>query len=231
MIRYLLDAGDGVSTLSFDDQTKIEQIILSHAHLDHICSLPFLALNLLESGRYPINIITPAPVIKTVKTHIMNTEVSPDFSIIPSIQRPVYKYREIFDHKEEDIGGVYITPIFVKHIIPCYGYIIRNNDDAIIYSGDTCDATGIFEIADTIDNLRAIVIEVTFSSVYQELADESQHLTPDSLRMQLEKLKSKTKLYLYHMKSRQLDKIGDECNKIGRDLELLQQGRTYKFGS
>ncbi|MBU1627689.1 MBL fold metallo-hydrolase, partial [bacterium] len=60
----LLDAGDGVSTLNFKQQTKIEKIIISHAHLDHICSLPFLALNFLEAGSYPVDIYSPAPVIK-----------------------------------------------------------------------------------------------------------------------------------------------------------------------
>ncbi|MBU1627153.1 hypothetical protein KKB18_07260, partial [bacterium] len=141
------------------------------------------------------------------------------------------RYREIKEHKEVDIGDLHITPIPMEHIIPSYGYIIRDKSDSILYSGDTCDASGIFEIANTIRNLKAIVIEVTFSSDYQEIADESKHLTPTSLVKQLEKLRSKPKLYLYHMKSNHASKIAKECEKMNRDLELLQQGKTYHFGS
>jgi ribonuclease BN (tRNA processing enzyme) len=226
--EILLDAGDGVSTLTFKEQSMITKIIISHAHLDHICSLPFLALNLLEAGSNPVDIITPALVIKTIKSHIMNNEVWPDFSTIPR-ERPVFNYKEISDGKEIDVGGVHITPIHVDHIIPCYGYIIRCKNDTIIYSGDTSDVSGIFEIANKIENLRAIVIEMTFSSDYQLLADESKHMTPTSLAKQFVNLKTDTKLYLYHMKSNQLNKIVDECKKIGGNLELLQQGNTYHF--
>jgi len=229
--NILLDAGDGVSYLSYDDQIKIEKIILTHAHLDHICSLPFIALNLLDAGRLPVDIYTPSPVIKTLKSHIMNDEVWPDFSRLPSKDNPVFIYREIIEREKIKIGELYLTPIRVDHIVPTYGYILSDENNTILFSGDTCDASVIFEEADKFDNLRAIIVEATFSSDYQKLADDSKHLTPAALQKQLEILNSNPEIFLFHMKSKQLDKIRGECKKINRNLTLLEQGKTYYLGS
>jgi ribonuclease BN (tRNA processing enzyme) len=229
--KILLDAGDGVSSLTYEEQIQIKKIILSHAHLDHICSLPFLALNLFDSGNYPTDVITPIPVIRTVKSHIMNDEVWPDFSRIPTLNNPVFRYIEITENEEMNLGEITITPINGDHIVPCYGYLLKEKNNAILFSGDTCDATSIFKIADKIDNLKAIIVEVTFSSDNQKLADDSKHLTPFTLGKQLENLKSPADIYLFHMKSNQLEKIIEECKKIHRKLFLLQQGKTYNFGT
>jgi len=39
----LIDAGTGVGDLSLEELLKIDQIFLTHSHLDHIVSIPFLS--------------------------------------------------------------------------------------------------------------------------------------------------------------------------------------------
>ena len=45
-----LDAGALTSTLSLPEQRRIEALLLTHRHYDHIRDLPILALNTLDCG-------------------------------------------------------------------------------------------------------------------------------------------------------------------------------------
>ena len=49
--KILFDAGGVTSSLSFTAQQKIEHIFITHAHLDHIRDIPFLADNIILSGK------------------------------------------------------------------------------------------------------------------------------------------------------------------------------------
>jgi ribonuclease BN (tRNA processing enzyme) len=223
----LLDAGDAVSAMSFNEQARLEKVILSHAHLDHINSLPFIALNVHEAGNFPIEIIAPEAVLALVKSHIMNDKIWPDFSKIPSKETPVYKYRAIREREIIVLGNLKIMAIPVDHIIPTFGYVIKDNISSLIYTSDTCNIKELVEIGNELDDLKAFIVEVTFSSDYQLIADQSKHMTPKSLKEQLKHLKEGLNVYIYHMKSNQLEKIKEECMRIGRNIELLEQGKVY----
>ena len=41
--NILIDAGTGVGDLTLAQLRKIEHLFLTHSHLDHICSIPFIA--------------------------------------------------------------------------------------------------------------------------------------------------------------------------------------------
>ncbi|MFD2272138.1 MBL fold metallo-hydrolase [Undibacterium arcticum] len=38
----LIDAGTGVGDLTLDEMVRIDHVFVTHSHLDHICSIPFL---------------------------------------------------------------------------------------------------------------------------------------------------------------------------------------------
>ena len=58
-------------------------LILTHAHFDHIASLPFLVDNLYGQRR-PLEVIAPAPVLATLSADIFNDATWPDFTRLPS---------------------------------------------------------------------------------------------------------------------------------------------------
>ena len=51
-----IDAGSLTQSLSLERQAKISDILISHSHLDHTLSLPFLADNMFGERPEPIRI-------------------------------------------------------------------------------------------------------------------------------------------------------------------------------
>ena len=56
-------------------------------------------------------------------------------------------------------------------------------------------------------NLKAVIIETSFPNELQDLANVSGHLTPQTLDMELRKLKRDVPVYLYDAKPRHLARI------------------------
>lgn len=49
--KILFDAGSVTNVLHEKEQLEIKNIFITHAHLDHIKGIPFLADNVLSSGK------------------------------------------------------------------------------------------------------------------------------------------------------------------------------------
>ena len=80
----LLDAGCASEALGRDELEKISAILISHAHMDHVRDLLPLAENLFFLGRRRIVLAAVKPVLDIMLTHLLNNEIYPDFTRIPS---------------------------------------------------------------------------------------------------------------------------------------------------
>ncbi len=78
--HMLLDAGTITSRLPIEEQAKIDIVILTHAHLDHIVDLSFLIDNVFTLRSSPLRVMAPEPVLTSVRDHLFNNEIWPDFS-------------------------------------------------------------------------------------------------------------------------------------------------------
>ena len=89
----LLDAGTISLSLDRDAQFKISHIFLTHAHLDHVKGIPFLVDNLVMARpKAQVTVLSGPEVIRTLKTHIFNNRIWPDFTRIPSVEHPVLRF-------------------------------------------------------------------------------------------------------------------------------------------
>lgn len=84
----LIDAGTGLTSLSLEEMARIDHVVLTHAHFDHIASLPLLMDSVIGMRTGPINVWGPQRVIEIVANHIFNNQIWPDFTSIPSIAHP-----------------------------------------------------------------------------------------------------------------------------------------------
>ena len=55
-----LDAGALTQSLTLEEQSRVRSIIVTHSHLDHIASLPFLVENLFGRTRDPVEVAAPS---------------------------------------------------------------------------------------------------------------------------------------------------------------------------
>ncbi|MCJ7663160.1 MAG: MBL fold metallo-hydrolase, partial [Desulfobacterales bacterium] len=79
----MLDAGSIVSTLSLEEQRGVQDIFITHSHLDHIKDIFFLSNNLLEDKGRTIKIYSTAAILESLKRHFINGIICPDFTSIP----------------------------------------------------------------------------------------------------------------------------------------------------
>jgi ribonuclease BN (tRNA processing enzyme) len=225
-----LDAGWVSGALSLKEQEKVKDILISHSHLDHTCTLPFLIDNNFSAPGFSLRIYAIPEVIASMKNHLFNNHTWPDFTCLPNDLTPVLKLVEIAPEEPFEINGLTIRAVHVSHIVPTTGYILEDRKGAIAFSSDTGPTERFWEIVNTLKRLRAVITETSFPNELQDLANVSGHLTPNTLEGELRKLKKDVPVYLYGGKPKHLDRIKRQIKALRDDrLKMFVQGRTYRF--
>jgi cAMP phosphodiesterase len=228
--RIALDAGSQASALTPDQQAQVDTVLISHAHIDHIHTLPFFVENLLRVVEEPVRVLASPEAIRTMREHIFNWQVWPDFTLLPSPEAPTMRFEELFDENPVEVHGVRFTPIRTTHSVHTQGFLIEDGDAAVLWSSDTGPTTRLWEVANQCPNLRAAFIEVSFPNALQAIADSSLHLTPQTLVEEVEKLERTVSVLLHHVKPRLIDEVHREVRDLARpDFDFLEQGKTYEF--
>jgi len=200
--HLLFEAGSVTSKLSLQEQLKIKEIIISHSHLDHIKDLCFLADNLFLSGAgHPtIPIYSSEAILTDLKKNIFNGIIWPDVTKIPSLEHPLYQLRSI--KSTLTLSELKVEAIAVTHSHAALGYIISDKKGAIVFSGDTGPTEELWEKVNTLKNLKALFLEVSFPSGLADIAWASRHLSVETVIREIKKIKHHptVPIYLYHLK-------------------------------
>ena len=225
-----MDAGWVSGALSLKEQEKVKDILISHSHLDHTCTLPFLIDNNFNSPGFSLRIYAIPEVIASMKNHLFNNLTWPDFTCLPNDLTPVLKLVEIPIEHSFTVNGLTIRAVHVSHIVPTTGFILDDRRGVLAFSSDTGPTERFWEIVNGIKHLRAVITETSFPTELQELANVSGHLTPATLKQELRKLQRDVPVYLYGGKPKHLKTIRREVKALkDARLRMLVQGRTYRF--
>ncbi|MCF6178438.1 MAG: 3',5'-cyclic-nucleotide phosphodiesterase [Geopsychrobacter sp.] len=229
--RLLLDAGTVSFALSLEDQARIDDVLLTHAHLDHMVDLAFLADNMLGMRTQPIRVWAPEPVLNMVREHLLNNEVWPDFTQLPSREKPVLQYCPLPAFGPVEIAGLQVSWRQTNHPVYTVGYLFETDEVAFLYSGDTCDTEEIWQLGRNCDKLRCAFIETSFPNRLADLAVRSGHMTPAMLEKQLAKLdRDEVPVYIFHMKQQYLDELQRELEQLPHSqLTVLGGGEIYEI--
>ena len=225
-----LDAGWVSGALSLKEQVRVKDILISHSHLDHTCTLPFLIDNNFSAPGFSLRIYAIPEVIASMRNHLFNNLTWPDFTCLPNDLTPVLKLVEITPEEPFVINGLTVRAVHVSHIVPTTGFIVEDKQGAIAFSSDTGPTDRFWELVNTVKHLRAVITETSFPNEFQDLANISGHLTPNTLEPELRKLEREVPVYLYGFKPKHMETIRRQIKAIKRkNLKLLVQGKTYKF--
>jgi ribonuclease BN (tRNA processing enzyme) len=225
-----LDAGGLAGPLTLDEQLRIRHVIVTHTHLDHNCGLPFFLDNVFGRLDEPIVVYGTAPVVQSLRTHMFNDELWPDFAKLPSESEPTLRFSTIEPEKPFRIADLTFTPIAVDHLIPTVGMLVEDSSGAILYTSDTGPTERVWQVASSHKRLRCVITEISFASDDDALARASGHMTPRILASELRKLTAKVPVLVTHTKPGHLQRIEKELAVMGLDgVELIEQGRTYEF--
>ena len=226
----LLDAGTGVGDLSLEALTKIEHILVSHSHLDHVLSIGLLADSVIRArhleARGPIWVHALPETLAALRTHIFNGVIWPDFTRLPSARHPVLAFVPIAVGDVLSIGGKRIEVISASHTVPAVGFAVDVGQAGWwVYTGDTGPNPALWQRLQGM-NVAHLVIETAFGDDERELARISRHLCPAALGEELQHLGGSIDVHITHIKPGELDAVMAE---IGR-LETPHRIRALQAG-
>ncbi len=225
--QVLLDAGSGVGDLSLGQMGRISQVFLTHSHLDHVCGLAFMADNLFDLQRNPVQVHAIAATLDALQKHIFNWVIWPDFTQLPNKQNPVLAFNEIHPGIAVDAPGhLKLTAFNVTHAVPAVGYSLVADAGVFAYTGDTAASEPLWKSLNALPRLDCLMIEIAFADEDAELAAVSGHFTPALLALQLAALRHHPKLLLTHHKPGAEERIHGQCQTAlaGWDYRHLRRG-------
>jgi len=196
----LIDAGTGVGDLSFEEMRRIDHVFLTHSHLDHIACLPLLVDSVGSQRDKALTVHALPQTIESLKRHIFNYEIWPDFTRIPTAEQPFMRYETIELANTVTIAGKKITPLPASHTVPAVGYQIDSGAGSLVFTGDTTENDLFWEAVNQIENLRYLLIETAFCDRERDIAIASKHLCPGMLANELSKLTLTPEIYITHLK-------------------------------
>lgn len=229
--KLLLDAGSVASGIQIEEQSNIDHILISHAHLDHISDLAFLADNCFGMKGKPFEIYANTPVKNAIMTHLLNDVIWPDFTALPTKENPTLRIHDVKPLMQLVLGDYRIMPIPVNHSTGALGFIIERKNASVVFTQDTGPTDKIWEYAHQVKNLKAIFTEVSFPNSMEKVATASQHHTPASMKEEIKKMPKDVPIFLGHLKPNFQSQLFKEIAEIGDErITILGSGDTsYVF--
>ena len=204
----LIDAGTGVGDLTLDELTRIDHILVSHSHLDHVLSIGLLADSVMRlraaQRRGPIRVRALPETLAALRTHIFNGAIWPDFTRLPTPGAPTLELRPfaVGDRLRVDAHTVEVLP--ASHTVPAVGFAVDAGAAGCwVFTGDTGPNPALWQRLATM-NVSHLVIETAFSDEERELAEISRHLCPMVLREELVQLAGAVDVHITHVKPGEL---------------------------
>src|SRR2546421_12068466 len=155
----LIDAGTGVGDLTLAELSQIDTIFITHSHLDHVTSIPFLVDTVGGMRSKPLAVYATRATIEIMRNHLFNWAIWPDFTEIPSAEAPFMRYQEIELGKPIVLSGRTITAIPARHTVPAVGYHLDSGAASLVITGDTGQNDALWQVVNRIGNLKFLIIE------------------------------------------------------------------------
>lgn len=228
----LLDAGTGVGDLSLAELRPIRHVFLTHSHIDHIASLPLLVDSLfacLEGDAVTVH--ARAETIDALRRHIFNGVIWPDFAQLPNSDAPAMRYSLCNPGDTVELDGRTFSAVAVEHSVPAQGYVLKNGGSAFAISGDTSSNKTLWPHLNAVDDLKALVVEVSFPNELAELASQSGHYVPATMAEDLNQLQHEPEIWLNAMKPGEEETIVRQVRDLlpDRGVRVLELGTTFEI--
>lgn len=201
----LIDAGTGVGDLTIDELSRIDHVFVTHSHLDHVTSIPFLVDSVGWMRDKPLIVHAIEPTLEILRQHLFNWKIWPDFTQIPDAKKPFLRYAAVALGKTVEFDGRKFTPLPANHVVPAIGYRIDSGHASLVFTGDTTTCDLLWVEVNKINNLRYLIIETAFCNRERDLAIASKHLCPSMLAEELAKFSGKAQVYITHLKPGEIE--------------------------
>lgn len=226
-----IDAGSLAMACSEQQFENVRDIVLTHAHLDHIAGLPLFIDDLFAKLSEPICVHATAEMIEILERDIFNWSIYPRFSELSNPNGPVMKYVPYEIGCEFRVRNLLIKALAVNHLVPAAGFIVSDGKSKFAITGDTSAMDDFWPVVNEEKDLSALLVECAFPNQLCGLADISHHMTPKTLCNELEKFNGNgCPIYVINLKPTYREAIISEIDDLGiENLQILEVGKTYEW--
>ncbi len=212
----LIDAGTGVGDLTLDELARVDHILLSHSHLDHVLGVPLLADSVMRcrSGeRPPITVHALQPTLDALRQHIFNGAIWPDFTRLPTADQPILRLQPFHTGDVLQLGARRVEVLHALHTVPAVGFAVLGDRGSWVFTGDTAPNPALWQRLASLP-VASLVIETAFRNDEAPLAAVSRHLHPAALGRELQQLQHGAAVYIPHIKPGELDAVMAEIHAL-----------------
>jgi len=212
------------------ERSAIRDIVVTHAHLDHIAGLPLFIDDQFSELTEAVRIHATPQVIEILERDVFNWSVYPRFSELENNYGKVMEYRPFLQGDTFRVGELLFESLEVNHRVPCSGFIISDDSCSIAITGDTADMDSFWTTLSQ-RKLSALLIECAFPNELSELAEMSCHLTPGTLAAELEKFQNREcEVLIINIKPTYRESVLQQISSLNTTrIRDLQVGRTYEW--
>jgi ribonuclease BN (tRNA processing enzyme) len=227
----LIDAGTGVGDVSLAELMLIDHIFVTHSHLDHVCTIPFLVDTVGGMRDKPLTVYAIEPTLEIIRNHLFNWSIWPDFTQIPTPGKPWMRYQRVQLGQTVEVKGRKVTPLPANHAVPGVGYQVDSGRASLVFTGDTTTNDPLWKIVNQIANLRYLIIETAFCNRERDLAIASKHLCPSLLAEELAKLERSAEVFITHLKPGEIELTMQEIEECAGHYRprMLQNNQVFEF--
>jgi ribonuclease BN (tRNA processing enzyme) len=227
----LIDAGTGVGDLAIAELAQIDHVFITHSHLDHLACLPFMVDTVGDMRNRPVTVHATEATLEIIRAHVFNWAIWPDFSVIPTPEKPFLRFATIRVGEAVDLDGRKIIPLPANHTVPAVGYQLDSGHGSLVFTGDTGPCPDLWQQVNMIRNLRYLIIECAFSDSEKRLAIASLHLCPSMLLEELTHLQRDAEVFITHLKPGQIELTMQEIEDCIGEFRpgMLQNNQVFEI--
>ena len=225
----LIDAGTGVGDLTLDEMARVDHIVVTHSHLDHVLAIGLLADSVTRrrrsAQRPPVAVHALAATLAALRLHVFNGVIWPDFTQLPDKAHPVLAFHAIEVGQVLQLGSRRIEVLPASHTVPAVGFAVLANEagaGAWVFTGDTGPNPALWHRLAALP-MAALVIETAFGDDEHALASISKHLCPAQLQRELACLEKPTQVFITHIKPGEVAAVMSEI--------AAQVGGRHRIGA
>ena len=237
----LIDAGTGVGDLELEALARIDHILISHSHLDHVLAIGLLADGVMRlrsaAGRGPIQVHALPETLAALRTHIFNGVIWPDFTRLPSAEQPILELVPFAVGELLTVAGKRVEVLSASHTVPAVGFAVDMGEDQgqargwWVFTGDTGPNPALWQRLRQM-KVAHLVIETAFSDEERQLARISRHLCPSALGHELAQLPGSVDVHITHIKPGEMEAVMTQIGQLGsaHRIHALATGQVMRLG-
>lgn len=224
----VIDAGSIGLQADLELQRRVRHVFLTHAHLDHVASLPLLVENTFAPGPDCVEVLASADTLAQIRGDLFNDRTWPDFFRLSTEGDAFVTGTRLEPLTTVERAGCRITPVPVSHACETLAMVVDDGRSCVAFAADTGPTDRLWRELALRPSLRGVFLECSFPNSLEDLATRTGHLCPATFASQLARLPADVRVFAVHGKAGHADVIGRELAALGEArVELARPGVGY----